>query len=207
MVSVSFFCVNPDSDAFSRRPAPTRSTEPTPSGDTDALTQFLKTAVVAAALSLLAGSAFAQATATVNTTVNTTIIRPITLTQNTSLAFGTVVRPASGNGNVIIDKATGARTSDGGVATVGTGFSRATYTVAGEGAQAFTITVPATMIMAGPGNITVTLVATTSGSTVLSSTLGQAGTLDFGIGGTFPISNGTNSGVYTGTFPVTVAYN
>ncbi len=171
------------------------------------LKQIFKTAAAVVALSLFAGSAFAQATATVNTTVNTTIIRPITLTQNTSLAFGTVVKPASGNGNVIIDKTTGARTSDGGVTIVGTGFSRATYTVAGEGAQAFTITVPATMIMAGAGNITVTLSSTASGSTVLSSTSGQPGTLDFGIGGTFPVSNATNSGVYTGTFPVTVAYN
>jgi hypothetical protein len=166
-----------------------------------------KSAALAAVLSLVAGSAFAQATATVNTTVNTTIIRPITLTQNTSLAFGTVVKPNSGNGNVTIDKATGARTSDGGVAVIGSGFSRATYTVSGEGAQAFTITVPGSMTMAGQGNITVTLTATASGSTVLSSTLGQPGTLDFGIGGTFPIGNGTNSGVYTGTFPVTVAYN
>jgi hypothetical protein len=162
---------------------------------------------MAAAIALISGSAFAQSTATVNTTVNTTIIRPITLTQNTPLAFGTVVKPASGNGNVSIDKVTGARTSDGGVTVVGTGFSRATYSVGGEGGQAFTITVPGTMTMAGNGNITVALTSTASGSTTLSSSLSQAGVLDFAIGGTFPVSNGTNSGVYTGTFPVTVTYN
>ena len=41
----------------------------------------------------------------------------------------------------------------------------------------------------------------------LSNALGSAGTFSFGVGGSFPVANTTPSGIYSGSFNVTVTYN
>ncbi len=159
-----------------------------------------------AALTAISGSAFAQASATVTTTGSATIIQPITLTQGTGLAFGTIVRPGTGTGTVTIDSTTGARTVANGVVGLASTTSRATYTVNGEGGSTFSITVPATFNLAGPSTIPVTLTPTGSTGT-LSNALGTAGSASFGVGGNFSVSDTTPTGTYTGTYDVTVAYN
>lgn len=138
------------------------------------------------------------------------VFRPISVTGNTNLAFGRIVRPTTGTGTVVISQVTGARTLTGtgttGLATPAP--TRATYTVSGEGAQAFSLSYPATFQMTGPGPaLTVTLTGTATGAQVLSSTLGTAGTFTFGIGGSFPISSTTTTGAYSGSYAVTVQYN
>ncbi len=166
-------------------------------------------AVVAAATS---GVAFAQASATVSTTGTSRIIQAITITKNTDLAFGSVVRSATaGTNTVTIDATTGARAISGaGAGVLATSTSgRATYTVNGEGGQTFSITPDATfnMTRAG-GSETIAVTPTASGATgTLSGSIGSAGTLAIGVGGSFPVSNTTVTGNYTGTFNVVVAYN
>jgi hypothetical protein len=165
-----------------------------------------------AALALLASVSapvLAQTTASQSTTGTTKIVQAITLTKTTDLAFGTVVKPATGANSVLIDATTGARTLTGaGTAALTTSTtSRAAFSVGGEGAQTFSITVPATFNMtSGANSLTVTL--TTSAATgTLSGALGAAGTATFGVGGSFPIATTTVSGSYTGTFTTTVTYN
>jgi hypothetical protein len=175
------------------------------------MNRLLKIALCAAAVSALASPAFAQAEATQSTTGTTRIIQPITLTKDSDLAFGSVVKPPTGSNNVIIDEATGARTTDGGgdVALAPSTTSRAAFTVGGEGGQTFSITNPGTFDMTrvgGSETLTVTLVATAA-TGLISGTLGSAGTATFGVGGSFPVATGTVSGNYTGSFDVTVAYN
>jgi len=157
--------------------------------------------------------AHAQANASTSATGTVTIFRPITLTKNTDLSFGTLVRPSTGSGTVTIAQADGARSFTGGVALLNTGpnapAGRATYTVNGEGGQTFSITVPANFTMTRTGGsetIVVTLTPTATTGT-LSNALGSAGSATFGVGGELPVSDTTATGAYTGTFSTTVAYN
>jgi hypothetical protein len=136
------------------------------------------------------------------------VYRPISTTLNSNLAFGRLVRPASGSGTVTVNATTGARTLTAGVALASPAATRASYTVTGEGGQAFSIAVPTSFVMnTGGGSLTVATSTTASGSQVLSSALGSAGTYGFGVGGSFPISSATSPGSYSGTFGVTVQYN
>ena len=167
---------------------------------------------VAASLSL-ASMAHAQNSANVSANGTVTIFRPITLTKNSDLSFGTIVRPIVGSGTVTISQADGSRSNTGALALLSTGpnaaAGRAAYTVNGEGGQGFSISVPATFDMTRSGGaeiITVSVVATAA-TGVLSSTLGSGGTATFGVGGTITVLSTTASGAYSGTFLTTVAYN
>ena len=167
--------------------------------------------LLAAALAGVSGEAYAQSSASQSTTGTGTILQPLTLTKNTDLAFGSIVRPSSGSNTVAINETSGARalSGAGNAALVTSTTSRATYTANGEGAQTFSITVPANFNMTRSGGsetLTVTL-ASTAASGTMSGTQGTAGSASFGVGGTFPLDNTTVAGSYSGTFNVTVAYN
>lgn len=157
----------------------------------------------------IAGAACAQASSTQATTSTGTILVPIVLTKSADLAFGSIVRPTSGSGVLTVAAGSVSRTTTAGAILTGSTFSRATYGIAGEGGQAYSITVPATMNMtrvSGTETLTVTLTSTATSGT-LSGTLGTAGTGSFFVGGAFPIASTTVSGAYTGTFNAVVAYN
>lgn len=143
-----------------------------------------------------------------------TLIRPLTVTKNTDMAFGTIVRPATsaGNGTVAVTAAaTTARSVTGDVvALASTSASAAKFTLDGEGGQSVSVTVPATFTMTSGAN---SLTVTTSNdlgspsSVTLDSSLGSAGTKVFYVGGSVPIANDTATGAYSGSFTVTASYN
>lgn len=137
-----------------------------------------------------------------------TVFRPISFGGTTNLLFGTIVRPTTGSGLVTIDAATGQRTVSGdGAIAIGAAGQRATYAVSGEGGQAFSVLVPPSFAMTGPGDpITVELTSTADGAQSLDGALGAAGSAAFGVGGSFPIASGTALGAYSGTFTITVQY-
>lgn len=168
----------------------------------------------AAALATVAfaAPAMAQSTASTTGTGSITVIRPLTITKNADLRFGTVVRPSTGAGTAVISAA-GVRSVTGGVVGLASGDTpqASQFTVDGEGGQSISVTIPTTFSMA---NGTDTLVVTTSnnlagaaGTQTLSNALGSAGSLVFRVGGTVPISSTTTTGAYTGTFTVSAAYN
>lgn len=162
--------------------------------------------IAAAAIS---GAAFAQASSTQATTASGTIFQPIVLAKTSDLAFGTIVRPTTGSGTVTVSQTDGTRALTGSLATVGAGNTRAVYGVTGEGGQAYSVTVPATMTMTRSGGtetLTVTLTPTATTGT-LSGTLGTTGTAALGVGGVITVASTTLSGAYTGTFNTVVAYN
>ena len=174
---------------------------------------FIKSLTVAAILALTAVAApvMAQSASTTGSG-SITVIRPLTLTKTADLKFGTVVRPATGSGTAVISAA-GARSVTGGVVGLSSGDApaAAAFTVAGEGGQSVSVTVPASFSMA---NGTDTLVVTTSNSLTgsaasqtLSNALGSAGSLAFTVGGSVPVASTTATGAYTGTFTVSAAYN
>lgn len=177
-------------------------------------TAFTRTAAVAAALAAtaFAAPALAQSSGQATGTGAITIVRPLTVTKNADLRFGTVVRPASGAGSVAVSAA-GARTVAGGVVGLASGDTpqAAQFTVDGEGGQSVSVTIPSTFTMAnGTDTLTVTTTNNLSGSAAaqtLSNSLGSAGTLAFRVGGSVPVASTSPSGVYTGSFTVSAAYN
>jgi Domain of unknown function (DUF4402) len=175
-----------------------------------------KTLAFALVLGSLAAAspAFAQAanTSTDTASGSVTIIRPLTLTKTTDLAFGRVVQPRSGTGTVsIANNSTTVVGGSGAVVLSGLTTSHAVFGVSGEGAQVVNVTSPATFDLSnGANTITVTLAPdwnTTTNQVTLSGSLGAAGSATLNLGGSFNLPSTQASGAYTGTFNVTVAYN
>jgi Domain of unknown function (DUF4402) len=166
---------------------------------------------VAALTVSVAAPALAQSASTTGTG-SITVIRPLTLTKNADLRFGTVVRPSSGAGTAVVSAA-GARSVTGGVVGLSSGDTpqAAQFTVDGEGGQSISVTIPATFSIAnGTDTLTVTTSNNLSGSAAsqtLSNALGSAGSLSFRVGGSVPVASTTATGAYTGTFTVSAAYN
>lgn len=176
------------------------------------MTNRLFAAAAALAVVAFAAPALAQSTASTTGTGSITVIRPLTVTKNADLKLGTVVRPASGSGTVVVSAA-GVRSVTGGVVGLSSGDTpqAAQFTVDGEGGQSVSVTVPATFTMAnGSDTLTVTTNNNLSGSAAaqtLSNATGAAGSLSFKVGGTVPVASTAPTGVYTGTFTVSAAYN
>lgn len=169
------------------------------------------TLLAAVAMAGMSGAAYAQSSATASTDGSTRILQAITITKDTDLRFGSIVRPATAGTNTITISAsdgTRTRTGTGTAALAASTFGRATYTVNGEGGQTFSITPDATFNMnrSGGGSITVTT-ASSAASGTLSGSVGSSGSATFGVGGSFDVSNTTATGDYTGSFNVVVAYN
>jgi hypothetical protein len=139
------------------------------------------------ALILTSDSNYAASSATASgVTATTTIVASIGITKTADLAFG---NRAEGDGTV----------------TVGVGDSgAASFDVSGANSTAFTITLPTSTTMTGPGTaITVNNFAHDAGGT---PTLSGAGALTFAVGADAVINATQTSGSYSGTFNVTVAY-
>lgn len=137
------------------------------------------------------------------------VIRPISIAKTQDLQFGSVTRPSSGSGTLTL--------TPGGVASVtGTNVRRfpspaatpAQFTVAGEGGQAVTVSVPTSVTLSGSsGSVTASLTNTGGGAQVLSGAAGSAGSVQVNVGGTVPLSGSSALGTFTGTVTVTVQYN
>jgi hypothetical protein len=167
-------------------------------------------ALGAAAAAAGSGAALAQATSSQSTGGSATVFQPIALSKATDLSFGVVVRPSAGSGTVTVSTA-GARTLSGNGALL-TGAvdgtpTAATFTVGGEGGQAFSITAPASVAISSGANALTVALAQSASSGTLSGALGATGSATFSIGGSITVSSSTASGAYAGTFTTTVSYN
>ncbi|WP_165837254.1 DUF4402 domain-containing protein [Phenylobacterium hankyongense] len=137
-----------------------------------------------------------------------TVFRRLSIAKGSDLAFGRIVKPATGTGGVVSVTTAGARVASGGAILLSSTFSRAAYTVTGEGGQTLAVTVPSSFTMSnGTNALSVTTSNTAIGITGLTGSLGAAGTYSFYVGGSIPIAPATPTGAYAGTFAVTVAYN
>lgn len=144
--------------------------------------------------------------------VTATTWRGLSFTGAPTLRFGGIVRPTAGNATVTLNPALATNpVSVTGNALLGGGSpARAAYNITGEGGQAITVTVPSSFVMnrSGGGTTPITVnLTTTPLPTALSGSVGSAGTAGFFAGGDFTISNTTQTGAYSGTYDVTVAYN
>lgn len=153
-------------------------------------------------------------TATANVTAK--IIRPISVTKNVDLAFGTIVRPSAGTSNVKVDTSnTRSITGGDAVALASTTPTAAQFTIYGEGQQQITVEVPATFLLsnqtvASP-DITVTTLNNLPGGTAVQTLGGALGSqspdLVVKVGGSFDVGPTTSTGDYTGSFNVRAYYN
>ncbi len=165
-------------------------------------------------LTLVASPAFAQVnTDTKTATGSITIYEPLTLANPDNMVFGRVVRPATGTGTVSIAAAAGAQTVAGaGAVALDTGTTNpAKFIATGEGGATVSVSIPPTFSMGvGPGTPIVVTTSTdlaTPATTSLGGSLGSASSKTFYVGGSASIPSSQLSGVYSGTFAVTVTYN
>lgn len=157
-------------------------------------------AALSAAFLAFAGTAYASDTAT--TTATVTIAQPIAITEVQPLAFGTV--SASSAAGTVVVATTGARTVTGGVTTLGGSPTAASYNVTGQGSSAYTITLPSSTTLSGPGTaMTANNFVDDAGA---SPTL-SAGSGSFNVGATLNVNANQVAGDYSGTYTVTVSYN
>jgi hypothetical protein len=169
------------------------------------MTNFFTNAALAAtvATGLFAAPAFAANNSDSKSfTATATIQKPITMTKDEDLSFGTITLGATlGSSDVIVSQA-GVVTCDTAVLTCTGAPTAAAFSLVGVGGQTLDIdygTIPATLdsptdsvpfTLDGPGDIT----------------LAADGTGGFGVGGTIQVSDTTDDGFYTANVDVTVTY-
>ena len=178
-------------------------TDDASAGATGAATSSLNVRVAVSPAAPLAPGTSSNSTATV--------YRSLSVTKNSDLVFGSMLRPASGSSTITIDPTTGVRTQSGLALLVASPTpSRAAFTVNGEGGRIISVTVPASFNMTRSGGAETLLVTTSrdpAGSLTLTGALGAAGTASFGVGGSFPVTSATVRGGYTANFNVVFDYN
>ena len=176
---------------------------------------YVSTAGIALMLCAPVGALAATSDSTTGALTGT-IIRPILVTANQGLQFGTIVRPGSGTGTVTLSNAGALSvTGTGAIALPSSVMHAAMFTASGEGGQTFTLTIDSSVTLTNAAPSGGTLAVSTSNdagctaSCTLSGVLGAttSGTLIFHVGGTFAITSATPTGAYSGTMNVVVTYN
>jgi len=179
-----------------------------------------KTINIFCAVLLMAGFAttgMAQTSATVSATAaGSKLIVPMTLTQTSPLHFGTINVLAGTGGTVQLPSNSTTRVISSGLAasTISPVATNAAYSVTGTMNATYALTLPATIVVTETVGSTavMTINALTArfngaAADALVSTLSATGTDDFTVGGTLTVTEAQISGIYAGTFPVTVDYN
>ena len=133
------------------------------------------------------------------------LIKPLSLTKDDDLEFGTIVSSAL-SGVVAIDAVSGKRTVTGGVTAAPSGaFHRATFQAIGQPAQTIVIVVvPPPALTNSTGDQVQLIALTLDGSPI--RVIGSTGELDFGVGGAIVIDANQNEGTYQADFDVLVSY-
>lgn len=151
-------------------------------------------------------------TATATATASATIVTPITIAKVTDMVFGNVAVLAS-LGTVVMEPTSAAARSTTGTVTIAAANAgsptAAKFTVSGEGTYAYTITLPSSASLTGPGTAMTVDTFTTSIGTDLTLGALSGGTQTVYVGATLHVGGSQTAGAYTTTTPfsVTVAYN
>ncbi|MCU0455228.1 MAG: DUF4402 domain-containing protein [Bacteroidales bacterium] len=163
--------------------------------------RIVKILFVAVAMIAYSVSANAQGSATTSGNAAARIIAPITLTAVNTLHFGTMFNNVGGTVTV---PPTGARTSVGvNLSALAPTYSAGSFTVGGEAGFSYAITLPA------DGTVTISNGAVTMAINGFNHDAGATPAVPqtFNVGAVLTVAAGQASGLYTGTYSVTVAYN
>ncbi|MCF8450473.1 MAG: DUF4402 domain-containing protein [Taibaiella sp.] len=151
---------------------------------------------------------FAQQTATASLT--TTVITPISLSKNVDMNFGNAAVSATVGGTLVLEP-TGTRFAVGGGVTLPAtsgAVSAAGFTVTGMPGYTFSISLPGSSVIYGPGAANLVISAFTS-TPAATGTLGAGGSQIINVGATLSIPAAQTAGVYNNAdaLPVTVNYD
>ena len=148
----------------------------------------------------LAGLASSGAQAASDTgTANATIVQAIGITAVNTLEFGDILNGAA---NTVTISPASVQSATDGTQLIGGTVQAASFDVTGDPSRAYTVSLPVSTTVTGPGPaMTVNNFTHNSGGA-----LGVAGTDTFNVGADLIVANGQTAGAYTGTFTVTVNY-
>jgi hypothetical protein len=150
----------------------------------------------------------AQQVATTSLFAN--VVTPISIVKTVDLSFGNAAVAPTAGGSIILAPSGGRTTGGSGVtlpANSGT-VAAATFTVSGEPGFTYSISLPSSAVITGPGSAVMTVSGFTS-SPSLVGTLSTGGAQSLAVGATLSIPAAQASGTYTNAtaLPVTVNYN
>ena len=170
-----------------------------------------KLSIIAAAFIMIAGFStkmMAQSGVTKSNNANAEIKTAITLTAVNPLEFGKMA--VTGTAGTVLLTPAGAPTATNVQLLSGTTRTAASYTSTGEASATYAITIPTAPVTithapGGPGNtMTVDNWVCSKGATSAFSALSADA---FTVGATLYVGVTQNTGIYTGTFNVTIDYN
>jgi hypothetical protein len=169
------------------------------------ISKFLSLATV-----MISISAGALAQVSANATASATIISPITITNASDMNFGNIAVSTAPGTVVLPATLAPVRSATGGCtlpATAGT-VSAAAFTVTGQTGFTYSISLPASASLTGPGT-PMTANAFVSTPTVAAGGLLTGGTQTLYVGATLNVAAAQTAGAYTTAtaFTVTVNYN
>lgn len=164
--------------------------------------EVAKFVIAAATLAVVGLGSQAAFAADATGTASVTIATPIAISQTTPLSFGTVV--ASGTAGTVVVSNASVRTTTGGVGALGGTPAAAVFNVTGQGTNAFSITLPTTVSLTGPGTA---MNVTTFNHNAGASPALAAGAKTVNVGATLGVGANQTAGTYSGTYTVSVNYN
>jgi len=154
---------------------------------------------------LIAGTTFAQTTASADAVVKAEIVSPISIDNVSALNFGRIIGGTAGGGLVTVDAdVTGARSGAVALIVPGGTVNSAEFTVNASTEYLYKITIPTTDLTAASSSETMSVVYSSSLGFTNISGLGSAQTLY--VGGVLTVGANQSEDIYSGTATVTVAY-
>lgn len=161
-----------------------------------------------ATLGLTLGSyAFGQANSdSASASATATIITPISISKSADLNFGSVI--AGGSTGTVVLSTAGVRSATDG-ATLGSGSlaTAAAFAVSGQASATYTITLPSSPITVTNGASDTMTVDAFGSNPSGAGTLNGSGNQTVNVGARLNVGITQATGVYTGSFDVSVAYN
>ncbi len=178
---------------------------------------ILLTAV--ALLVVVSSKSFAQTSATATgTSAGAVLIKPMTISKTADLHFGSINVLTGVAGTVTLPSNSTTRSFSGGVvaSTISPTATNAAFSITGTQNEGYALTIPASITVTETIGSTATMIidalsvrfANESGDTSsYTSQLSGTGTSGFTLGGTLNVGASQVTGIYAGSFDVTVDYN
>ena len=161
----------------------------------------------------------AQSAPTINSTASAQLIEAITLSETTSLNFGTIVLKSTEGGTVVLSSNSNTRNYTGGLTGGGPGnqnATNATFEVNGASLATYAVTLPAAITLThtstetGINTMEITAMKARfndAESDSLTSTIASEGKDSFSLGATLTVQENQIFGQYSGQYEVSVDYN
>lgn len=134
-----------------------------------------------------------------------TVSRALGLSSSGTLNFGKLLRPLTGTGTAVVDSDQGQYHNNNIISLPGSTPSRVVFTAVGDPNKTISISIPHDFPLKRSTGETLTV--TVSSNAGSSGNLNNSGSYTFGVGGSINVSTTTLTGVYNGSFAVSISYN